>query len=132
MPIHLLYKSVEPEELTALYTAADVCFVSSIRDGMNLVSYEYVACHSEKAAQCFRGAIPHGVLVLSKFAGAADILDDSVLVDPWNFEQCAEALQHALCMNAGEASRRMRSLGARVEQYTRYEFDLPSLTLQIC
>lgn len=122
VPIHYLYKSTEPEELTTLYTAADVCFVSSIRDGMNLVSCEYVACHNERAAQSSRGAIPHGVLVLSKFTGAADILDGSIFVDPWNPETCAEALEYALCMDADETCERMRRLGAQVEQHTRCVF----------
>lgn len=119
VPIHFLYKSVEPEELTALYSAADVCFVSSINDGMNLVSYEYVACHNEKAVQSSRGSIPPGTLVLSKFTGASDILEGSVLVDPLDPENCAEALAYAVNISAVEARKRMRSLGAKVEQHTR-------------
>ena len=64
MPIHFINKSVNFEELCAIYAAADVCLVTSTRDGMNLVSYEYVACQDGN----------HGVLVLSEFAGAAQSL----------------------------------------------------------
>jgi len=119
LPVHLLYKSIPSEELTALYTAADVCFVSSLRDGMNLVSYEYVACHNEVAMQSSRCDIPHGALVLSQFAGAADILDGSMLVDPWDADHCAETLAYAVSMTVDEAQTRMKRLGAMVEQYTR-------------
>jgi len=58
-------KSVNFEELVALYTLADVCLVTSTRDGMNLVSYEYICCQQEN----------HGVLILSEFAGAAQSLN---------------------------------------------------------
>jgi trehalose 6-phosphate synthase len=85
MPIHFLHKSMNFEELVALYNVADACVITSTRDGMNLViipnflimfvtylyiftiqvSYEYVACHKEN----------HGVLILSEFAGAAQSLN---------------------------------------------------------
>jgi len=65
MPIHFMHKSVTFEELVALYAVSDACIVSSTRDGMNLVSYEYISCQQEK----------HGVLVLSEFAGAAQSLN---------------------------------------------------------
>lgn len=65
MPIHFMNKSVNFEELVALYRIADTCLVSSTRDGMNLVSYEYVACQHDR----------HGVLILSEFAGAAQSLN---------------------------------------------------------
>lgn len=65
MPIHFMNKSVNFEELVALYSIADACLVSSTRDGMNLVSYEYIVCQQNN----------HGVLVLSEFAGAAQSLN---------------------------------------------------------
>ncbi|KNE72419.1 alpha,alpha-trehalose-phosphate synthase (UDP-forming) [Allomyces macrogynus ATCC 38327] len=74
MPIHLLNKSVQFDELVALYAAADVCVVSSTRDGMNLVCGEYVAAQRDGK----------GVLIMSEFAGAAQSLDGSILVNPWN------------------------------------------------
>jgi trehalose 6-phosphate synthase len=67
MPIHFMHKSVTFDELVALYAVSDACLVSSTRDGMNLVSYEYVSCQRER----------HGVLILSEFAGAAQSLNGS-------------------------------------------------------
>lgn len=64
-PIHFMNKSVAFEELVALYYMADACLVSSTRDGMNLVSYEFIACQRER----------NGVLILSEFAGAAQSLN---------------------------------------------------------
>ena len=64
-PIHFMHKSVSFDELTALYAVADACIVSSTRDGMNLVSYEYIVCQQNN----------HGVLILSEFAGAAQSLN---------------------------------------------------------
>ena len=68
-PIHYMNQSISPQELTALYNLADVCFITSIRDGMNLVSHEYVVC---QATPCANRDGP-GVLVLSEFAGSAQV-----------------------------------------------------------
>lgn len=122
MPVQFLYKPIDPDELTALYTAADVCFVSSIRDGMNLVCLEYVACqahHGTEALQSSRKDKAPGSLVLSTFAGAANHLDGALFVNPWDHERCADVLAHALSMDATEASARMEKLGLQVEQQTR-------------
>lgn len=119
MPVQFLYTSIDPDELTALYAAADVCFISSTRDGMNLVCYEYVACHSQKAVQSSNQYIVPGSLVLSKFAGAANMMDGALIVNPWDRDVCADALLHALSMDAIESSARMRKLGALVERQTR-------------
>ncbi|KAJ1551884.1 Trehalose-6-P synthase/phosphatase complex synthase subunit, partial [Cladochytrium tenue] len=88
MPIHFLHKSVDFNELTALYAVSDACVVSSSRDGMNLVSYEYIACQKKR----------HGVLILSEFAGAAQSLNGSIIVNPWNIEDLAEAFFEAVTM----------------------------------
>jgi trehalose-6-phosphate synthase len=69
-PIHFLHKSVNFEELVALYAVSDVCLISSTRDGMNLVSYEYICCQQEN----------HGVMILSEFAGAAQSLNGKWIV----------------------------------------------------
>jgi trehalose 6-phosphate synthase len=119
VPVHFLYKSIEPDELAALYTIADICFISSTRDGMNLVCYEYIACHNEQAMQSSHESIPQGVLVLSKFAGAVNFLDGCLIVNPWDSGDCSEALAHAVSMNKSEASERMRKLGDKVEEQTR-------------
>lgn len=64
-PVQFIYNSVNFNELVALYRLADICLVTSTRDGMNLVAYEYVATQTDK----------HGVLILSEFAGAAQSLN---------------------------------------------------------
>ena len=74
-PIHFIHKSVSFDELVSLYAVADACIVSSTRDGMNLVSYEYIVSQQEK----------HGVLILSEFAGAAQSLNGSLIVNPVSF-----------------------------------------------
>ena len=119
VPIHFIYNSVPPTELTALYAMADVCFVASTRDGMNLVSHEYVACHSGTAVQASDVDIPPGALVLSQFAGAAGVLEGALVVNPWDSQECSEALAQALSMSASEAAKRMRKLGKKVESQTR-------------
>lgn len=88
-PISLINQSVNMTELCALYKIADACVVSSTRDGMNLVSYEYVACQQES----------HGVLILSEFAGAAQSLNGALIVNPWNLEELADSFQEALLMD---------------------------------
>ena len=119
VPVQFLYTSIDPDELTALYAAADVCFVSSTRDGMNLVCYEFIACHSNEAIKSSRENMPLGSLVLSKFTGAASLLDGALIVNPWNKESCANALAHALSMNPADAAARMSTMASLVEQQTR-------------
>lgn len=98
IPIMYLHKSVPPPELTALYSIAGALVVSSTRDGMNLVCYEYVACRVAKDS----------VVILSRFAGAAETLPGCILVNPWNAEEHAEALEKALTIgkDAREDSQR--------------------------
>ena len=83
VPIHHLDRCLTFRELCALYSITDVALVTSLRDGMNLVSYEYVACQAHN----------HGVLVLSEFAGAAQSLGaGSILVNPWNINELSQAI----------------------------------------
>lgn len=83
VPIHHLDRCLTFRELCALYSITDVALVTSLRDGMNLVSYEYVACQMRN----------HGVLVLSEFAGAAQSLGaGSILVNPWNINELSQAI----------------------------------------
>ncbi|GBG69704.1 hypothetical protein CBR_g4535 [Chara braunii] len=89
MPIHHLTRSIEFNHLVALYAVTDVALVTSLRDGMNLVSYEFVACQNAKK----------GVLILSEFAGAAQSLGaGAILVNPWNVSDVASAIEEALTM----------------------------------
>jgi trehalose 6-phosphate synthase/phosphatase len=106
VPIHYLYQSVSREELGALYRLADVAFVSPVRDGLNLVAKEYVACRDDGG----------GVLVLSEFAGAASELGESLRINPWDIEGAAAQLERALEMDFGERQERMRPMSHRVLQ----------------
>lgn len=109
-PVHLKHRSVDFDELIALYAVSDVCLVSSTRDGMNLVSYEYIACQQER----------HGVLVLSEFAGAAQSMEKGALVvNPWYTEQMADALHTAVTMSDEERTQRYQHLYQLVKKYTR-------------
>ena len=90
--------------LLALFRAADVMLVTPVRDGMNLVAKEFVACRTDE----------DGVLVLSEFAGAADELTDALLVNPYDVDALADALHQALLMPGPERRRRMRALRSQV------------------
>jgi trehalose 6-phosphate synthase/phosphatase len=103
-PIQYLHQAISPEELVALYRAADVMLVTPLRDGMNLVAKEFAATRSDEA----------GCLILSEFAGAADELTDALIVNPYDLDGVAQAMQRALTMNATERRRRMRALRAQV------------------
>jgi alpha,alpha-trehalose-phosphate synthase [UDP-forming] len=106
--VHFLHRACPPEEIAALYRAADVMVVTPVKDGMNLVAKEFVASRVDGA----------GVLVLSEFAGAARELTDALLVNPHDVDGLKAALLNAVAMPRGEAERRMRSLRAAVAAHT--------------
>ena len=109
VPIQHLDCSLAFTELCALYAVTDVCLVTSLRDGMNLVSYEFVACQSKNA----------GVLVLSEFAGAAQSLGaGALLVNPWNVNDMAAALEDALTMPEAERRERQRQNFTHITMHT--------------
>ncbi|MFO7974113.1 MAG: trehalose-phosphatase [Candidatus Hydrogenedentota bacterium] len=103
-PIHFIYNPVKFEELAALYSVADVCLVTPLMDGMNLVAKEYVACQDENP----------GVLILSEFAGAAQELFNAISVNPYDIRQVASALEHALAMSEEERRERMTQMRSRI------------------
>jgi len=107
-PIHYLFKSVAFDELCALYRISDAVIITSIRDGMNLVSQEYIACQKSK----------HGVLILSEFAGSATALCGSVLVNPWNFEQIADSINEALTLSPREKEKKFKHLWEFISRHT--------------
>ncbi|EJD55344.1 alpha,alpha-trehalose-phosphate synthase t [Auricularia subglabra TFB-10046 SS5] len=108
MPIHFMHKSLPFDELCALYAVSDVCLVSSTRDGMNLVSYEYIACQQKK----------HGVMILSEFAGAAQSLNGSIVVNPWDSQQVADAIHEAVTMDEATRTENHRKLFKYIEKYS--------------
>jgi trehalose 6-phosphate synthase len=113
MPIHFMHKSVSFDELIALYSVSDVCLVSSTRDGMNLVSYEYIATQEKR----------HGVMILSEFTGAAQSLNGSLIVNPWNTEELADAIHDAVTMGDEQRALNYQKLSKYVRKYTRYVCD---------
>src|SRR5262249_35869255 len=108
VPVRYLFRSYAPRELASLYREADVCLVSPLRDGMNLVAKEFVASQTGDP----------GVLVLSRFAGAAAELDEALIVNPRDFDGTARALDRALAMPLEERERRQAALVARVRTQT--------------
>jgi len=103
-PVLYIHRPVSRSELVALYVAADVGWVTPLRDGMNLVAKEYVACH--------RGR--DGNLILSEFAGAAAEMGEAFLVNPYDEERTAEAVERALGLAPEEQRERMSALYQRV------------------
>ena len=104
MPIQYMYRSVDPPELGALYRLADVGLVSPIRDGMNLVAKEYIACQDDTP----------GVLVVSEFAGAASELGEALRINPWDVPGTSRQIERALEMPEAERRQRMEPLFERV------------------
>jgi trehalose-6-phosphate synthase len=105
--VHYLHHSYPREEMAALYLAADVLLVTSLRDGMNLVAKEYVACRTDES----------GSLVLSEFTGAADELTAAWTVNPHDIEGLKDAIEQAVRAEPAECRRRMRSLRRRIREY---------------
>jgi alpha,alpha-trehalose-phosphate synthase [UDP-forming] len=102
--IRYLHQSFPKEEMAALYLAADVMLVTPLRDGMNLVAKEYVACHFDLK----------GALVLSEFTGAADELRQAFLCNPYDIDGVKATILQAARASPGDAARRMRALRRRV------------------
>lgn len=111
-PVHLLAEHHEQEALIELYRAADVCLVTSLHDGMNLVCKEFVAARDDE----------RGVLILSRFAGAARELPEALLVNPYHVEETADMLQAALQMPEAEQRERMVSLRNTVREFNVYRW----------
>jgi trehalose 6-phosphate synthase len=106
-PVQYLHHSYPREEMAALYLAADVMLVTSLRDGMNLVAKEYVACRLDDT----------GALVLSEFTGAADELSGAFLVNPHDIRGMKDTIVRAARVSPAEARRRMRSMRRRVREH---------------
>jgi trehalose 6-phosphate synthase/phosphatase len=99
-PVYYFYRSFPVEELSALYAKADICLVTPMRDGMNLVCKEYIASRQNN----------DGVLILSEMAGASRELVDALLVNPNNIVSIANAIREALTMPPAEQERRMKMM----------------------
>jgi len=107
VPIHYFYKSFSVEFLSALYSTSDICLVTPMRDGMNLVSKEYVASRTNN----------DGVLILSEMAGASKELNDALIVNPNNIGDMMRAMLQAINMSAEEQHARMSSMRRIVKKF---------------
>lgn len=108
VPVWILFRSVPFDELCALYNIADVCLITPLRDGMNLVAKEFVASKVDG----------HGVLVLSEMAGAARELGEALIVNPNNNNEIVENIKLALEMPESEQSDRNRTMQWRLKRYS--------------
>ncbi len=111
-PIYLLNEHHEPAQVYEYFRGADFCFVSSLHDGMNLVAKEFVAARDDE----------QGVLILSQFTGAARELVEALIVNPYDADQCAGALQTALEMPMAEQRARMRGMRLLVREFNIYRW----------
>ena len=112
MPVHLLAQHHEHDAVTELFRAADMCVVTSLHDGMNLVCKEFVAARDDE----------RGVLVLSRFAGAAREMPEALVVNPYHVEETANALHRAATMPAAEQRERMASLRMTVREFNVFRW----------
>ncbi len=111
-PIILLKRHHSHQEIVRYYQAADLCLVTSLHDGMNLVAKEFVATRSDG----------QGVLILSRFTGACRELRDALIVNPYDTEQLAEAIRFALTMDLEEKRLRMQRMRRVVREHNVYRW----------
>ncbi len=111
-PIVLIKENLSHEELYPLYRGANVCLITSVHDGMNMVAKEYVAARNDES----------GVLILSQFAGASRNLKEAIIVNPYSAEQTAAAIYGALNMSPLEQHRRMSKMRESVKNYNVYRW----------
>jgi len=109
-PIVFLNRQHTHQEVCRYYRAAHLCMVTSLHDGMNLVAKEYVAARQDD----------RGVLILSRFTGAARELRDAIIVNPYDIQSTADSIALALNMNIGEMIERMRSMRSSVKDHNIY------------
>jgi trehalose 6-phosphate synthase len=111
-PVHLLAQHHEHDAVMELFRAADICVVTSLHDGMNLVCKEFVAARDDL----------QGVLILSRFAGAARELAEALIVNPYHVEETADALHRAATMAPAEQRERMASLRSTVREFNVFRW----------
>ena len=124
-PIHFLVAHHDGPTVYAFLKMASVCIVSSLHDGMNLVSKEFVAAQGEPGPS---GTIDDGVLILSEFAGAARDLSEALIVNPYDTEEFAEAIRTAVEMPAAERRERMAKMYQHVCENNIYRWAADFLT----
>jgi trehalose 6-phosphate synthase len=111
-PIILKVEHHQPEQIFEYYRGADLCMVTSLHDGMNLVAKEFVSAREDE----------RGVLILSHFTGAARELPEALIVNPYDTDQCAAALHIALTMNSAEQRTRMRLMRGLIQDFNVFRW----------
>jgi len=111
-PIELKIAHHQPDEVYEYYRAAEVCMVTSLHDGMNLVAKEFISSRTDE----------RGVLILSRFTGAARELPEALIVNPYDTDECAAALHLALSMPAGEQRARIRLMRGLIQDFNVYRW----------
>ena len=111
-PIILKVEHHEPQQIYEYYRGADVCIVTSLHDGMNLVAKEFVSARDDE----------RGVLILSQFTGASRELPEALIVNPYDTDQCAAALHMALTMPAPDQRARMRLMRGLIREFNVYRW----------
>ena len=111
-PIILKAEHHQPEQIFEYYRGADLCMVTSLHDGMNLVAKEFVSARDDE----------RGVLLLSHFTGAARELPEALIVNPYDTDQCAAALHVALTMNGAEQRTRMRLMRGLLQDFNVFRW----------
>lgn len=111
-PIHFSKRHHSHDEIDALYKQSDVCLVTSLHDGMNLVAKEYIVSHTDE----------RGVLILSQFAGASRELKEATIVNPYNIAQVSESIKEGFEMLQSEQMRRMRKMRSTVKEHNVYRW----------
>lgn len=111
-PIIYQYRSLSFKEMVALYNMSDVALITPLRDGMNLVAKEFVACQTS----------PEGVLILSEMAGAADELSEAILINPFDRKEMANAINEALHIENADKHRRMENMKHRLIEYNVFHW----------
>jgi trehalose 6-phosphate synthase len=111
-PVILKIEHHDPADVYAYYRGADFCCVSSLHDGMNLVAKEFVAARDDE----------RGVLILSQFTGAARELPEALIINPYNVDQCAAAMNLALNMDEMEQRDRMRGMRGLISEFNIFRW----------
>jgi alpha,alpha-trehalose-phosphate synthase [UDP-forming] len=110
-PIQYLYKALPQQELVALYKYSNICMVTSLRDGMNLIGKEFASCNISE----------DGVLILSELAGAAQELGEySLMVNPYDTDEVADTLRKALNLHSNTRKKMMRGLRKQISENNIY------------
>lgn len=111
-PICLKIEHHSPENVYQYFRGSDICLVTSLHDGMNLVAKEFISARDDEK----------GVLILSQFTGASRELPEALIINPYNVDQCAEAINMALNMPIKEQQDRLKSMRGLVQEHNVYRW----------